>query len=231
MSDLNTSNTITYELISLEHSWEDYSDLGIDIYNYRNELKRLRHDNGQETREESDARLQKLFQREEGLKTQHFDRIHNGYFDAFGNDIDKGAEKTKIPHAMFDDRIRDFEINWDSSTLKAHGKTFIGIEVRPSDLLLREISESKDQYSQTAAHIVSKPNPSKQGRPSRGEQIMKAILRHHNENKAWFDLPPTERRIQYFKFIKEVYQKCPKTSQGFSYKTIEKYEKIFKESL
>lgn len=130
------------------------------------EIRRIKSD---ETPEETDLRIQRTEIQERKLKRDFLDEIRNGAFRVYGRDITNGisAEISEISNSIFEELNPKVSIDWERSTVSAHGREIIDVGVIP------------------AIEIAEPVQPKKRGRPS-SQGIEQAIEKCVIENpKFW----------------------------------------------
>lgn len=79
--------------------------------------------------------------------------------------------------------------------------------------------------------VEAPPEPRRRGRPTKGGFITGMIGHFVSTHESWWDVPPDERRKSYYEFLKIEHDIDPRKVQGFSEKTIQKYETEFRSKL
>ncbi|WP_373084915.1 hypothetical protein [Sneathiella sp.] len=166
--------------------------------------------------------------------------------------VDNENKKTQISCELFNTRLSGFQPFWGEDRIEVLGKTYIGLEFEanidviqaewPSHDFRQELGDRPgDRSSRSAPDDVRKESPSsmegesrlptnvaetnRTGRPSKGDMISSAISHFATAKTNWWTaIPKEDRRKQYYARIKEAHDLDPTRSDGFSVKTIEKYE-------
>lgn len=86
-----------------------------------------------DTLEETDLKLADAERSERGLKQELLYELLDGHLQAYGRDISEklDAPLIALPAGMFDQHLKGFEINWESSFILAHGRKVIEVRVAP----------------------------------------------------------------------------------------------------
>ena len=147
-----------------DHTWPE----GQRKAQWKANIRTLQSD----TLEETDRKLADADRSERGLKQELLYELLDGHLQAYGRDITErlDAPLIALPAGMFDQGLKDFEINWESSFILAHGRKVIEVRVAP-------LSEALDEEPRR----IKPPKPKQveaqsiNGRPNIKNDFMKKL--------------------------------------------------------
>ena len=125
-----------------------------------------------DTLEETDRKLADAERSKRGLKQELLYELLDGQLQAYGRDITErlDAPLIALPAGMFDQSLKDFEINWESSFILAHGRKVIEVRVVP---LSEPISDEPRRIDPPTPEQVK--TQSSNGRPNIKNDFMKKL--------------------------------------------------------
>ncbi|WP_286800687.1 hypothetical protein [Oceanicaulis sp. UBA2681] len=219
----------------ISHAWYEFVDYGLPTREAKQRLRELRREVPYEDVERVEAGKSQYDLQILKFKSEFLDSLLDGDFVAFGRDLSNGVASSivRIPAGVFRESAEGFTINWGHNEVSGYGTKFIEVRVLPIDrldvsksVLSREagssIADTQNTPTTANSHYAVEATE-RRGRPS-NKDIIRAAIRHCALSPNHWGLPPSERRACYYKAIKKQAGIDPKSTPGFSEKTIAKYE-------
>ena len=156
----------------LKEAWLELADHSWPEGQRKAEWKAKIRGERSDTLEETNRKLADADRSERGLKQELLYELLDGHLQAYGRDITErlDAPLIALPAGMFDQGLKDFEINWESSFILAHGRKVIEVRVAP---LSEPISDEPRRIDPPTPEQVEAQ--SSLGRPNIQKQFMSKL--------------------------------------------------------
>lgn len=199
-------------MCSLSDAWFNYADMLRS--GSKDEWFRLRQlQSGSDNKSSSNAQAQRRALELE-LQWELIDCLVRGEFQATGRDITDNIDPplTPISAALFFPKSADFEVDWESNSLKSFGKHIIDISVATSDSRIEQ----------------PKQTPKRKGRPPVvGNAILRACQIAASENQGFCRMPAKNALMIVNRLISEMEHRPARLDDGAKLKTFRPILKSF----